>query len=136
MKHLLFTLVLLFSTMGFAQDSTNVKVEAPKIVNKLQFGKSAIFNAIEVKFVELVSDSRCPQGVSCVWSGEVVILVDVLENGKKLETKKMTFNSLGKGNDIYVSEGLTITGVNISPYPVYGEKIALEEYRMQLFVKQ
>lgn len=135
MKHLLFIVAVLFSTMVFAQDSTTVKVETPKIVNKLQFGKTASFNDVEVKFVELVSDSRCPEGVSCVWAGEVVIKVDVIKNGKKLETKEMTFNALGKGNDIYVSEGLTITGVNISPYPVYGEKIALEDYKMQLFVK-
>lgn len=135
MKNILFIVALLFSTIGFAQDSTNVNVEAPKIVNKLQYGKSATFNNIDVKFVELVSDSRCPKNVSCIWAGEVVILVDVFENGKKLETKKMTFNSLGKANDIYISKGLSITGVNISPYPVYGKKIALEDYKMQLFVE-
>ena len=135
MKNIILIFAIVFSTTAFAQDSTKVKVETPKIVNKLQFGKSASFDDVEVKFVELVSDSRCPKSVSCVWAGEVVIKVDVIKNGKKLETKQMTFNAIGKGNDIYVSEALSITGVNISPYPVYGEKIALEDYKMQLYIK-
>ncbi|WP_299883936.1 hypothetical protein [uncultured Lacinutrix sp.] len=135
MKTVLFFFALAISTLSYAQDSTKVKVETPKIVNKLQYGKSVSVNDIEVKFVELVSDSRCPQGVSCVWAGEVVILVDVLENGKKIDTKKMTFNAVGKANDIYISDGLSISGVNISPYPVYGKKIALEDYKMQLYIK-
>ena len=135
MKNIILILAIVFSTSAFAQDSTKVKVEAPKIVNKLQFGKTATFNDIEVKFVELVSDSRCPKNVSCIWAGEVVIMVDIFKNGKKIEHKKMTFNALGKGNEIYVSKGLIITGVNISPYPVYGEKIAVEDYKMQLYIK-
>lgn len=136
MKQIL-TLLSFFTFLlhSSAQDSTKEKVQTPKIINNLQFGKSAVFNDITIKFVELVNDSRCPKGVNCVWAGEVVILVDIYKNEKKLERKKMTFNALGKANNIYTSEGLSINGVNISPYPVYREKIALEDYKMQLYIK-
>lgn len=135
MKHFIIVLALCFSYIGFAQDSTKVKVETPKIISKLKYGKSVVFDDVEVKFVSLISDSRCPKNVSCVWGGEVVIMVDVLKGGKHLESKKMTFNAIGKGSDIYISEGLTITGMNVSPQPIQRQKIALEDYKMQLYIK-
>lgn len=134
MKHTITVLLLLISAFSFAQDSTKVNVETPKIVSQLQLGKAATFDTITIKFVELVADSRCPEGVTCVWAGEVVVLVDIFKDGEKLERKKITFNALGEAKDVYASEDLTISGLKVTPYPVYKEKIALEDYKIELYV--
>lgn len=134
MKHTITVLLVLISAFGFAQDSIKVNVETPKIVSQLPLGEAATFDTITIKFVELVGDSRCPEGVTCVWAGEVVVLVDVLKDGEKLERKKITFNARGAAKAIYASEDLTISGLKVTPYPVYKEKIALEDYKMELYV--
>ena len=37
-------------------------------------GQSAVFEAekLEVQFVDIDSDSRCPSDVTCLWAGEIV----------------------------------------------------------------
>ena len=141
MKSLLLALTVLVSSASFAQDSTQVvKVKPPRIVTKLQFGQSYQLENLEFKFVEVLQDSRCPKNVNCVWAGEVVVLVDVFENGKKSYQKKLTLsptshlqNLLG---NLYASESLTISGFNVLPYPVSGIKTKVEDYYIQLDVNK
>ncbi len=139
MKQLFFVLVFLISFINFAQDSTNVKAETPKIVSRLEFGKVLQVDDVELKFVEVLSDSRCPKNVTCIWAGEAVVLVDVYKNGKKLEQKKLTFNPSSQLQNqfanLFASENLNISAYNVSPYPVYKEKIKPEDYYIQLEVK-
>ena len=32
---------------------------------------------LRIKFIEVVADSRCPTGATCVWQGEVTCLVEI-----------------------------------------------------------
>ena len=116
-----------------------VKVEPPRIVTKLQFGKSYQLEELELKFVEVLQDSRCPKNVNCVWAGEVVVLVDIFENGNKSDQKKLTISSTSHlqnllGN-LFTSEALTISGFNVLPYPVSGIKTKVEDYYIQLDIR-
>ncbi|APX98852.1 hypothetical protein [Lacinutrix venerupis] len=139
MKKLLLIFAVLIINSVFAQDSTSVKVDAPKIVSKLMYGSTIKVENIEFKFVAVESDSRCPKGVQCVWAGEAIVLVDVFENGKKIEQKRLVFspssqlqNALG---NLFSSEKLKVSGLNIAPYPEHGTKIKAEDYYVQLSVK-
>lgn len=138
MKNILFILVILFTTTGLAQDST--KVETPKIVSKLMYGKTISIEDLEFKFVAIESDSRCPKGVQCIWAGEAVVLIDVLKNGEKIEQKRVVFsptNSLiNKIGNVFSSETFSVSGLNIAPYPKYDDKINAEDYYIQLEIKQ
>ena len=116
-----------------------VKVEPPRIVTKLQFGKSYQLEELELKFVEVLQDSRCPKNVNCVWAGEVVVLVDIFENGNKSDQKKLTLSPTSQlqnllGN-LFTSEALTISGFNVLPYPVSGIKTKVEDYYIQLDIR-
>ncbi|WP_452225575.1 hypothetical protein [Lacinutrix chionoecetis] len=140
MKHVLIAVTLLFAISGLAQDSTNVKAETPKIISKLMYGKAIQVEDLEFKFVAVESDSRCPKGVQCVWAGEAVVLVDVFKNGTKLEQKRITFSPTSKlqnliGN-LFTSESLKISGINIAPYPEYRNKIKAEDYYIMLDVRE
>lgn len=139
MKKLLLIFAVLIINLVSAQDSTSVKVDAPKIVSKLMYGSTIKVENIEFKFVAVESDSRCPKGVQCVWAGEAIVLVDVFENGKKIEQKRLVFspssqlqNALG---NLFSSEKLKVSGLNIAPYPEHGTKIKAEDYYVQLSVK-
>lgn len=139
MKNIFFVFAVLFTTALFAQDSTKVKVETPKIISKLMYGKTIEVEDLEFKFVAVESDSRCPKGVQCIWAGEAVVLIDVLKNGKKLEQKRIKFSPTAQlqnvlGN-LFSSEKLNITGFNIAPYPKYRNKIKPEDYYIMLDVR-
>ena len=140
MKYLLSVLVFFTILFSFAQDSTTVKVKTPKIVSKLMYGKSITVEDLELKFVAVESDSRCPKGVQCVWAGEAVVLLDVFKNGKKLEQKRVIIsptNSLvNKIGNVFSSETLKVSGFNIAPYPEYRNKIKPEEYYIQLDIRE
>jgi len=140
MKSIVFVTALLFSSYGIAQDSVKVRVETPKIVTKLHLGKLMHFDDVDIKFVEVVTDSRCPKGVSCVWAGEAKVLVDIFKSGKKIEQKEIVFNTSNKYLDklanIFASETLNISSYTLSPYPEYGKKIKIEEYYLQLDIKE
>lgn len=38
---------------------------------------------ISVKFVEIVEDSRCPEGATCIWAGRAIVRIEVTENGSE-----------------------------------------------------
>lgn len=139
MKNIFLAFAVLFATALFAQDSTNVKAEAPKVVSKLKFGKVITVENLEFKFVKVETDSRCPSDVTCIWAGEAIVLVDVFENGKKIEQKRLVFSPKNRlkneiGN-LFTSETLNISGVTIEPYPTSRKKITPEDYFINLDVR-
>lgn len=134
MKSLICTVFILFATCTFSQNSNNEKVTAPKIISKLKLNTTYKTKNVEVKLVEVISDSRCPKGVTCIWAGEATVLVDIFKDGEKLERKKVTFDSNGV-KDIFSSETVSITGYNVMPYPEADVKINPKDYYLQLEVK-
>ena len=134
MKNLICTIFILVVTFAYAQDANKEKVTTPKIVSKLKLNASFKTKNVEVKLVEVVSDSRCPEGVSCVWAGEAIVLVDIFKDGEKLERKKVTFDSDGV-KDIFSSETVSIKSYNVMPYPKENIKTNPEDYYLQLEVK-
>jgi len=139
MKRLIFIATMLFTPFIWAQDSTNIKVEAPRIMTKLSYGEMLNYDDVKIKFVEVLQDSRCPKNVDCVWAGEVVILVDIFVKGKKNEQMKLTLSPTNQvqnqiGN-LYSSEKLKISVFNVLPYPVFGLKTKAEDYFIHLEVR-
>lgn len=140
MNRIILITTLLFSSIIWAQDTTNVKIETPHIITKLSYGQTLNHGVVNIKFIEVLQDSRCPKNVNCVWAGEVVVLVDIFENGKKSDQKKLTLsptshlqNLLG---NLFTSEAVTITGFNVLPYPVSGVKTKVEDYYIQLDIRK
>ena len=50
-------------------------------VNQIAILKS---DNIEIKFLNVTNDSRCPSDVTCVWEGEVKISVNVVKDKNPL----------------------------------------------------
>jgi hypothetical protein len=68
-------LVFVSVTTAFARHEQKVSV---------QVGKSATesHSKIQVEFVEMVEDSRCPKDVDCVWAGNAKIKIKVTKGTK------------------------------------------------------
>lgn len=92
----------------------------------------------EVVLVRVVNDSRCPEGVQCVWAGEVTIEVAVYENKKLSEQTQFTLNaqSAEEVKEWFVAHlpksKEKLKAVSVAPYPKDGVTIQPEEYKIVL----
>lgn len=119
-----------------AQDSTKIHIKAPKIITKLYLGKNYQTEDVQIKFADVLSDSRCPEDVTCVWTGQVVALVEVYKNKILIEKIELVFEP-GKNvnkelRTLFNSEKKTIIVNAVLPYPNSNNKIKKEDYYLQL----
>ena len=87
---LILTLVFGSVITADAQTDSTIKVRVGK---QKKFSRSKV----NVKFVSLVEDSRCPEGVNCVWAGNAKIKVFVSRGNGEGETFEMNTNLGAKG---------------------------------------
>lgn len=112
MKKLLLLLTLLFSISFFAQ--SEIKITPKKCITKKGF---------HLKLNSVFNDSRCPEGTTCIWAGEVSVVIAVYNDKKFVEEKTLTFNSKNKEEnnswfEKYYSK--KIKSVGVLPYPKPG----------------
>ena len=140
MKRSILLIVIFITSFSFSQDSTKTrKAETPIITCKVYLGKSIVVENYEIEFIEVLQDSRCPKGVSCIWAGEVVILVDLFEDGKKVERKKITLNPKielqNRIGNLFFSDKLSLSVQNVLPYPTAKAKKQSNAYYLLLDTK-
>ena len=122
MKTLFLTVIL---TLVFGSVSAvNAKDDAPI---KVRVGKQKKFSRskISVKFVSLIEDSRCPEGVNCVWAGNARIKVQISEGRDAGETFEMNTNLGAKGASF---RGYAINLVSLAPTPKADVKVNSDSY--------
>ena len=125
---LYFTIVLFaFCLLLNAQQSVSIN-----------FGTSIAIDEVDIEFVDILEDSRCPANVNCIQAGKAVVLVNVYVNGRFLEERKLEFHPSGFHNlkitTLYNFDGLRITGMNLLPYPVAHSSISDKEYYLELSI--
>ncbi|SRX52717.1 hypothetical protein AEQU1_00586 [Aequorivita sp. CIP111184] len=117
MKNSLLAVLILFSSFAFGQEES---AETPKIAVKVPKGETVILKGVSIKFLDVVEDSRCPTGVTCIWAGRAIVKVEVTSNGTK-EEKMLTFGEVRPGEEkntnIYSSSKFSINGLTLNPYP-------------------
>ena len=79
-----------------------------------------------------VSDSRCPEGVVCIWSGEVSLKGTWTVNGK---TSDIELHSVMK-NLQKEPEGFTIQIMDAKPYPRAGVESRPEDLVITLLIQK
>jgi hypothetical protein len=112
MKKLILFLVLLFSIAINAQKTA---VFSQKLTKK---------KGIQLVLKSVVNDSRCPEGVSCIWLGECEIEVAVYKNRKLISTENIVLSPKATKENLewfqkYYPNQL-IKEINVLPYPKDG----------------
>lgn len=132
MKYLLFSLILTFSAGVFAQDTqVNMYSSSLTIGERLDIGNRSL------KFNEVISDSRCPQGVTCIWAGEAIISVEVYEDGKCIEEKLISVTSTNIPLDFSAENIIyNIAGLSLNPLPSVNKQTLPEEYKLMMRVSE
>ncbi|AFL80773.1 hypothetical protein Aeqsu_1280 [Aequorivita sublithincola DSM 14238] len=117
MKNSLLAIIILFSTFAFGQ---NDSAETPKIGVKVPQGEIVVIKGVSIKFLEVLEDSRCPTGVTCIWAGRARVKVEITSEGKT-EEKTLTFGEVRQGEEkntnLFSSTKFSINGLALNPYP-------------------
>lgn len=79
-----------------------------------------------------ISDSRCPEGVQCVWQGEVTLKGEWIANSNKSD---FVLHSVLKDLEKQ-PEGFTIRIVDAKPYPVSGNDSRPEDLFITLLIQK
>mgnify|MGYP006896872537 CR=1 FL=1 len=115
--------------------------EENRIFNSvLQVGEQLEFGDKSIRFKEVISDSRCPKDVTCVWAGEAKVLIQIFEKGKLLNEKQVVINSttlekiplqFSAGGGVY-----SITAFKLFPYPSIASKKNTIDYTLEMQVSE
>lgn len=92
-------------------------------------------NSIAFVLKSIVNDSRCPEGVNCVWAGEIEAIVSVYKNNVLVEESNLVFSSKKNQTNIdwfmkYTSK--KIESIRVLPYPKEGIKINPKDYYIKI----
>lgn len=134
MKYLL--LLILFLTTGLTQAQDSLEVET--FSSTLYLGEAMQFGDKSIKFKKLISDSRCPRNVTCIWAGEAEILVEVYQDGELCGTEILTV-AAGQQlpaflQDLFPKQMISLTSLVLAPYPEAPGDLKPEDYQLNLEV--
>ncbi len=102
----------------------------------LHIGESASIKGeeLQVRFLEVTEDSRCPRGVTCIWEGRAGCLVEITYRGS-LDSVVLTEPGLTNFPPEQSFHEYKLS-YHIEPYPQAGAEIAEDEYRLHLKISK
>ena len=95
---------------------------------KLRAGGEAALKAegLVLRFLSLVGDSRCPEGVTCVWAGDAEIRIGLRRAGGRSITFTLHTGRAQQQEAAY--GGYVVRLVGLSPRPKAGRPVRARDY--------
>ncbi len=107
------------NVIGTTTQNTNIVI--PNISKTTKLNKKITISGVSITPIELISDSRCPVDVQCVWAGTVYVKVKI-EFGASIQESR-----IGLGNSVrFLNTGVELK--NVFPQPYAGVSIKPENY--------
>jgi hypothetical protein len=133
MKKQLVLLLLTFTIFPFtACSADNMQARLGQEFS-LAVGQNAVISTekMEIEFVAVTADSRCPSGAQCIWAGEAkcTVLFSVNEN----EQMVTLIQSGGSSSATTSIDGYSIS-FTLNPYPKLNKQIEDKDYRLVLTI--
>jgi len=100
----------------------------------LAIGQKAVVAGenLEIKFVEVMEDSRCPTGATCIWAGRVSVKIEFTDADGSYEMV-LVQPGLSDGYAVETYKEYKIS-YKVIPYPELGIEMKKEDYRLQLTI--
>lgn len=128
---LLFTSLILTLVFGGFVTAINAQEDLHKISVRINKQKKASRSKLNVKFLELVEDSRCAEGTNCVWAGNAKIKILVKSASEPAETFELNTN-LGAKGAVYGRYVINLT--SLTPTPKANVRINRNSYTANLAI--
>lgn len=124
MKTIVLILTIFLTQCSSKQNESSSNFEVEKEITQ---------EAYQFKLKKVTADSRCPEGLNCVWEGQVEMIVEVYKANKLVEEKELIVNSKTVNeNATWASKysDKPITFIGISPNRVKDELINDSDYKL------
>jgi hypothetical protein len=105
---------------------------AAKLNKKFSIGYDRIVRIpsenLEIQFIDVVDDSRCPSDTQCVWQGQVEITLHLIQGDRDLGNVNLVRQARLENSAIATIDSYTIELLDIKPYPTTTQPIELSNY--------
>ncbi len=93
----------------------------------LKIGQTGIFRSqnLSITFSKVISDSRCPSNVTCIWKGEIQIEVSIKYDDANL----FAILTEDTNNNYYSFSNYNLTLLKVEPYPIHNQRINYSDYK-------
>lgn len=115
-----FLIFLLDFFFGCNQQNDNTLMLDKQISLELHETRYAQTEGISLRFDSILSDSRCPLNVNCIWAGNAAVQFTFTKSGIKNTLILNTLGSTYFPKDTLIS-GYQIRLLEFLPYPTYPE---------------
>jgi hypothetical protein len=93
-------------------------------------------NNMSMQFLDVPEDSRCPAFVACIWTGQIMVSLNVSKFSSVPLILNLTLgpspsNSSARGVDSNI-----IRLLHVEPYPIRDEEIAKSDYRATFLISE
>lgn len=101
----------------------------------LKVGQEALIRpgGLKVRFERVLEDSRCPEGVNCIWAGNARIAVGLGKAGGKPTSVELN-TEVEPRRQSYLQYEVKLLG--LSPRPKEGQRVDEKSYSVTLLVKK
>ena len=122
------SIFLMFSLVAWSCASSDVTAVLGQEFT-LPVGKTASIEdeSLTIRFVEVIADSRCPEGVECVWEGEAQCRLHFTLAGSPAEMVIVQPGGGADARDYFIQYRIDF---RLEPYPQEGQSIAPSDYRL------
>ena len=132
MRSVMLSLLLLFTTAAQTGGRRGV------LLNRkftLKVGQEALIRpgGLRVRFSAVLEDSRCPEGVNCIWAGNARIAAGLSGAGGKPASVELN-SDVEPRQQTYMSYEVKL--LDLSPRPKEGETVDKKSYVATLIVKR
>ncbi len=120
--------VLILACLSFPQTQEDDEI-------KVSLGSSGCESksGIILKFVEVVGDSRCPEGANCIWAGNAQIRITIARGESVSDPLELETNGPKGFIDF---DGYRIKLKALEPYPKSGERTDSATYKATFEIKK
>ena len=88
---------------------------------------------LAIKFIEVISDGRCPRRAICIWAGEASCLIEITIHSESTSRKVLTQPGLsGPSKTSFANYEITF---DLQPYPEVGKAPDKKNYRLGLVIR-
>ena len=91
---------------------------------------------ISVNFFEVLTDSRCPSDVTCVWEGESSVKINFRVGTENTPLTLSTHKTMGQGPQVDTLGSYVIQLLEVNPYPVSTQQVPEEDYEIRLQIDE
>ncbi|MBK8810149.1 MAG: hypothetical protein IPN69_05380 [Acidobacteria bacterium] len=127
------TIIFLLAALLFVGVQTSSAQSSTELSVKFGKHKRDAKSKLSVKFLAVVEDSRCPEGVNCVWAGNA--RVDLKVRRSNGAWKAVELNT-GMGAQSVTFEGYELKLNSLTPSPKAGVPMDRRRYVIKVSIKK